>query len=204
MLYRARVGVSIVSMVLIALVVCTTAEAQSKGIAFGVKPGLLPLQSAYVGMNSGRLQPYIGLDVVSASVEMTERYGEGEQNTDKISGTLFIPHLGSKLFLKPQNTEGEVAPYLLGAFLFSLASVDGGDGADTESEDYVKELLEFWGLSVAFGAEYSFSDRFAVGGEFGLRYLHDGAREPGDEEFADEISVAFAATYAALTLNFRI
>jgi hypothetical protein len=69
-----------------------------------------------------------------------------------------------------------VAPYFLGDFFFSMASVKVDD-VEPEEEELMEDILQFWGLGLAFGGEYYFSDGFSVGGEYGIRYLKNSVAE---------------------------
>lgn len=171
-------------------------------MVFGVKPGML-IQSSYFGLSKQKFQPFIGLDWVALAVET-----EGGD----LSGSVIIPHIGAKLFLKPSGVAHHVAPYLTGDWFFSFASVSV-DHYTPEEEELAKDVLEFWGLGIGFGAEYFFSECFSVGGEYGLRYVHDGVEEhektvdngwgPHVETVNQEFSLAFRLTYAAVTANFH-
>jgi hypothetical protein len=132
-------------------------------MVFGIKPGMM-IQSSYFGKAFKRVEPYIGLDWVGIA-----------ENSDggDMSASLFIPHLGAKLFLRDYRVPQTVTPYLIGDYFFSLPSVSV-DGYSSAEEDYTKDLLSFWGLGIGFGAEYFFTEYFSVGGEYGMRYLHNG------------------------------
>jgi hypothetical protein len=91
----------------------------------------------------------------------------------------------------------------------SFASVDLG-GGDSELEDSIGELLSFYGLSLAFGAEYFFSDFFSIGGEYGLRYMKTSSDLEVDLDILDEpveldseLEVSYRASYAVASLNFH-
>jgi len=139
-------------------------------MVFGVKPGMT-VQSSFFGLAFNRFEPYVGIDWVAISVD-----AEGSD----VSGSVFIPHIGSKLYLKSRPLERAVIPYFLGDVFFSLASVSI-QGFDTEEEDMVKDILQFWGLGLGFGAEFYFTESFSVGGEYGLRYFHDHVDAPEQE-----------------------
>ena len=191
--------------VLVILAVCflaTAVQAEKPPMVFGVKPGLI-VQSSYFGLGYERVTPYLGIDWVGLSV-----------NSDgaDMSASLLIPHLGAKLFLKDYQKANTVSPYLIGDFFFSLPTISV-DNYTRAEEDYVNDLLSFWGVGIGFGAEYFFSEHFSVGGEYGLRYLYNGVKEheethddyyygPYVHKVNDEFSLAFKLTYAAISANF--
>jgi hypothetical protein len=176
--------------------------AEKSATVFGVKPGMM-VQSSYFGIGFNRVAPYIGLDWVGIAES-----GEGND----MSASLFIPHLGAKLYLRDYRLANTVTPYLIGDFFFSLPSVSV-DGYTSEEEDYVKDLMSFKGIGVGFGTEYFFTENFSVGGEYGIRYLHNGVKEHeqtyhdyyyGDyvDTINEKFSIAFKLTYAAISANF--
>jgi hypothetical protein len=179
------------------------ASAELRGKVFGVKPGMT-IQSSYFGLEFTRLQPFIGLDWVGVAVTSDD---------NDVSASVFIPHLGTKLFLSNYGVEHTVAPYFLGDWFFSTASVNA-DQATGAVENAVKDVLEFWGLGFGFGAEYFFSESFSVGGEYGVRYLHDKVDEHSDtyeyspgypsvQKVNNEFTLAFKVTYAVLSVNYH-
>ena len=178
--------------VLVALVAAV--PAQCSGILFGVRPGQMT-QSAYIGTKVGSLVPMVGLDFLALSVSV---------DTTDISAAVYIPHAGVRMYLGSPAAVGGVRPYLEASVMYSIASVDlGGLGA---LEETVKNVLTFWGFNAIFGAEYSFSERFGVSGEYGLRYIKDTAKiDTGD--LADvpktELKAAFKASYVGVGLNFH-
>ncbi|MFZ5433997.1 MAG: hypothetical protein ACOZB3_09520 [Calditrichota bacterium] len=195
--------VLIVAVLLAVMAIPLMAQDKEKPtLVFGVKPGML-VQSSYFGLAYEKFQPYIGVDWVGLAVK-TE--------TGDAAGSVIIPHLGAKYYVKPSWRSQHVAPYFTGDWFFSIAAVDI-DAYESEEEEMVKQLLEFWGLGIGFGAEYYFSEHFCVGGEYGLRYMHNGVDEHkrtehyqwGDytETVNDEFSFAFRMTYAVISLGFR-
>jgi hypothetical protein len=179
------------------------ASAAMRGKVFGVKPGMM-IQSSYFGLEYPRLQPFVGVDWVGVAASSDD---------GDVSASIFIPHFGAKLFLKDYGAEKTIAPYLTGDWFFSLASVDA-DGVSSAEKDLIKDLLEFWGLGVGFGAEYFLSESFSVGGEYGLRYLHDKVDEHSETDtyapgygstykINNEFSLAFKVTYAVISANYH-
>jgi hypothetical protein len=179
------------------------ADTTTTRFAFGVKPGIM-MQSSSFGLAYPRWQPYAGIDWIGIAVHV---------NGGDASASVFIPHVGVKYFLKPSEVKGHIAPYILGDLFFSLASVSM-DGASGAEEEAAQDILEFWGLGIAFGAEYYFTDAFSVGGEYGIRYLHDSVDRHADtypgyggssyeDEITDQFSVAFKVTYTAISVNYH-
>lgn len=192
-----------VALICLLLVAVITASAEKPKFMFGVKPGML-IQTSYFGLSYERFEPFIGLDWVAVSVSSDD---------GDVAGSVFIPHFGSRLYLKPKGTAHAIAPYLLSDVFFSLAAVKI-DGAAAEEEDAIKDFLEFWGVTLGFGTEYYFSNKFSIGGEWGLRLLYDKVEEHTKteeswngytykEKVNDEFSIAFRVTYAAVSLNFH-
>ncbi|MFQ6104223.1 MAG: hypothetical protein ACE5OP_08010 [Candidatus Glassbacteria bacterium] len=143
------------------------------------------------------------------------------ENEDRSSISSFIPFGGIKYYLKEKD-DGLVTLYLRGDFYKAVTRWPNmGDTAlmlvsgllgpsqvtmtQTEVEEFLKEILSPWGFTVAYGAEYYFSDAFSLGGEFGLRNGFSKAEvnvsETGNLETT---KVRFHDTYVALTLNFII
>lgn len=196
-----RVGIMIGLMASLVLMVANV-NAESKAV-FGVKPGIL-IQSSYFGIDAKRWHPFAGMDLVAFAIS------EDEYDA---SASVWIPHFGTKLYLQDPWQAGKVAPYIQGDYFFSIASVNVDDYGSGE-EELVEEVLEFWGLGLAFGMEYFFSDHFAVGGEYGIRFLQDKVDEHSEthyygggysyeEHINDEFSVAFRMNYAAISANFH-
>lgn len=153
------------------------------------------------------------------------------------SATLFIPHIGMKFHLADENKH--LRPYLAGDLFkaFAFVNVEGTEvdkyydldgtltdvyvdeyGLEKNEETLIEDLLGVWGFVLAFGADYSFSDRFSIGGEYGLRMFFSSGdyqgRDSGDwdndgiddwrEQWDGELSGTLKMTYAAIVLNFRL
>ncbi|MFZ1945937.1 MAG: hypothetical protein WAW06_00125 [bacterium] len=168
--------------------------AQSAGYIFGVRPGQL-LQRAYFGADMGKFVPMVGLDYLGVSLEADDL---------DISASLFVPHVGARMYFGGARAAGNVVPYIEGSLMYSFAMVNLGEGA-SELEDIVEDALGFWGIGVLFGAEYFFSDRFSVAGEYGLHYLKDTIDLGGEiEEMADsEVKAGLKTTYTGVALSFH-
>ena len=139
--------------------------------------------------------PLVGLDFLSVSASIED---------EDLSASLFIPHAGIRMYLSPQNAVGNVRPYVEASMMYSISMVDLGDYGDLE--DMAKEVLSFWGFTGIFGCEYYFSERFSVGGEYGIRYIRDSADLEGDvdEESVDsEITASYKRNYSGVVLSFH-
>lgn len=147
--------------------------------SFGVSPGI-GLNSAYFGYKiNSKIVPYIGFQYINAKFkyeESGEKY-DWETNQvvsysieDRFSGSLYIPNIGVKYFLKQQN---KIKAYL--SLNISKPLLSGNIKCDGEEDKEFNENIKkvrMWGCELGFGIEYFFDDNFSVGGEFGLRYLH--------------------------------
>ena len=163
------------------------------------------------------------------------KYHEGEDNL-KGSATLVIPHFGIKLHLA--DKEKSLRPYLIGDLFkaFAFVNVEGKEvdryynpqgqityeyvdeyGLEKNEEEFIKSLLGVWGFILAFGADYSFSEHFSVGGEYGVRlFFTSGDQEQKDSgdsdydgiddwrsEWKEELSGTLKMSYAVVVLNFH-
>ncbi|HVP57290.1 MAG TPA: hypothetical protein VMU02_04285 [bacterium] len=168
------------------------------GKMFGVRPGEI-VQTAYFGFGSGAIVPLVGIDFlsISASVEDTD-----------ISASLYIPHAGVRFYLSSKNALGNVRPYVEGAVLHSIASVDLG-GLSSDYEKMAEDALSFWGFTGIFGCEYYFSERFSVAGEYGMRYIRSSTDlkiSAGDiitNPIDSKLKVSYEHSYTAAALNFH-
>jgi hypothetical protein len=153
-----------------------------------------------------------------------------EVSTEEFKGSamLFIPHIGARFYL----AKAELRPYVFGDLLKSFAFVnaeaegnyrdyvDGGlvdsgsysSDLDDETKDLLQKALGFWGMSAGFGCEYAFSEKFTLGGEYALRYLHastksDGDSGEGSSEFSSlmdsEVSGSLKLSCGRIWLNYH-
>jgi len=210
---KKMIGV-IVIMGVLALPMLSLAQTS---IGFSVKAGP-ELQAAQFSLGSGALQPFIGIDYQSISLSFDMPpidleavdlgLGQGDMEMD-IGASMFIPYIGAKFFL---STTREAKPYVFGSFFKSFPSVKfevgGEDALGEEGEDFIKDLLGFWGLKFGFGAEYAVSDYFSIGGEYGIKMHFYGAEldieDMGDlaDELQTEVSASLKQSYVAVVLNF--
>jgi len=198
---RGRI-LTTISLMAILLMMVSGAEAE---MMFGVKPSTV-VQSSYFGFVAGTSMVIeFGVDYARAGVKV-EGDTEGDFGFDpieidaEISASMLMPHGGVKLYLKPR-TAGTTSPYFLADLFKAFTSIDPGD-VDDATEDLiasVEEMLSPFGLNLGFGAEYHFSDRFSIGGEYGLRYLMSSTEF---DEIDMKVSTNIGITYAAITANF--
>jgi hypothetical protein len=180
-----------ISLIAILLMMVSGSEAE---MMFGVKPSTT-IQSSYFGFVAGTSM------IIEFGVDYA-RVGAKVENDDDmdVSASMLMPHAGVKLYLKPR-TAGTTSPYFLADLFKAFTSINVDDVGD-ETEDIitnVEEILSPFGLNLGFGAEYHFSDRFSIGGEYGLRYLMS-STEVDEEDM--KISTNIGLTYAAITANF--
>jgi hypothetical protein len=172
---------------------------------FGVKPAAV-VQSSYFGFLAGTSMVIeFGLDYARVGVDVKgETDGDlGFQPTEidaEGSASMMMPHGGAKLYLKPRAA-GATAPYFLVDIFKAFTSVDLGQEDDTvqDAEEFAADLLSPFGVNLGFGAEYNFSDRFSMGGEYGFRYMMSSSTM---DEIDLEVSTSLGMTYAAITANF--
>lgn len=209
----------ILALLILASVLCTPVflHAQGKSLGFSVKAGP-DLQAAQISLPLGALEPYAGLDYMSLNMNM-EMPGisyegmETEDMTTETSASMIIPYAGVKFLL---STTGETKPYVFGTFFKSFASVKFESGGESllgdDVEDFIKDLLGFWGLKFGLGAEYAVSEHFSIGGEYGLNmYFLSGELDMGvtesefngyEESIKMDVSGSLKKTFVAVVLNF--
>ena len=232
---------------MLATLVLVPRVSRAGDLVFSISPGS-SVESAQIGKHVGNWMPYFGFDIMGIAAKGTYKddyshqvYNSGTSSWDtyrevsseeiKGSATLFIPHIGARLYMG--DAKKDVRPYVFGDLLKSFAFVSASDdysytdyingavsGAGTDnsslsddSKDRIKKVLGVLGVSAGFGCEYSFSERFSVGGEYGLRYLHtstDGktATGSGGSAYAElmntEMSGSLKLTTGRLWLNYRL
>jgi opacity protein-like surface antigen len=196
------------AVIAIALLVPVVASA----MVFSVSPGQL-LQGGQLGMSYGKLQPYIGLDIMGASGKIRLDDTESDAFEEMSAGvTLYIPSIGARYYFG----SSEVKPYVYAGFLKSIATVSikvetntGADELEGDVKDQLTSLLGFWGVNAGFGSEYAFSEHFSVGGEYGFRYLRTHAEGDGGadalmgEGTADEITASLKSSTVRVILNYK-
>jgi hypothetical protein len=160
-------------------------------------------------LGSGSLDNYLGIRVWKgmyvltgidfARVSVTQKTRFFEQYTKSESVTsLFIPHVGVK-YRMGEPKESEVLPYVYGNVFKSISSIlENGT-----SQAFKNDLASPWGLTMAFGAECYLKERFALGGEIGVRYVLGKAKQ-AELNTGKEQTFSWGFLYTALTLQFSI
>lgn len=188
---------------------------QTKMMSF--KTGSALNESAQFGMDLGTFQPYLGLKYVAFKANMELDLDGSETGLElssadvDVSAGLIIPHIGLRMLLSDNDTR----PYIFGEFFKSFVSekfeVDGESMVEEDVEDFVKNILGFWGIKAGIGAEYKINENFGVVGEYGLSmYFMGGELEADASEFSEElteeiktdISASIRNTYVTVGLNF--
>ncbi len=186
------------------------------GIVLGIRPSA-KYGTNYIGLElSPRFSLYGGADLLQ--IDFREEYLGGQA-----TASLFVPNLGFKLLLGEKELK-EITPYFSLMLLKSFATLEIddnsslGDYLSEADEKVMEELLGFWGVSPAVGAEYPFSPKFSLGGEIGYRIFFaqgklERARWGGYYLFSDPeinppsneavIKMDMTRTYATACLNFR-
>jgi hypothetical protein len=216
---------SLVRVIVVSMFVLILASQFSFGqLAFGVKPGAT-LNSAYAGLKIGGIVVFGGFEFIhgGADIDLTYKDTGYPDDVSKMhySANLYVPYVGAKMFLLHS---GSVKGYVTATISkpWVSASIQPDSGKEAIAYDFtsshgdkatVKDLVSntsLWGLSVAFGSEYFFSDNFSLGGEFGIRYLIGSWKKTiktysSPTETATEtvdVGVGVSSTYSTLTLNY--
>jgi hypothetical protein len=205
--------------ILACLVISTTLSFGQ--FTFGVSPGL-GLNSAYFGYKVNKFVPYFSLQVLNANFGYENTGQEFDYNIGQVvpytessnfSGSLFIPNLGLKYFLKEHNKIQSYASLNLSKpFLTGKIEYDGLE--DQNFKETVKNI-SLWGAEVSFGVEYFLDENFSLGGEFGLRYFHLKYEETNDRQIfnpnsgdnqtvqvEDSFKFNMSPTYSKISLNY--
>lgn len=175
--------------VFLSMCICSFIHGQ---LAFGVSTGV-GLNSAYFGLNANnKFVPYLSVQFLSAGLTIEENGQRYDSNTnqivsyedsDKISGSLVIPSLGAKYFIKQQD---KLRAYLSLSLAKPLALAKLTND-DVEDEEFAEDLKNFslWGGELGFGVEFFFDESFSLGGEFGLRHINLKYTDTFDREIFD-------------------
>ncbi|MDH5609699.1 MAG: hypothetical protein OEY56_09465 [Cyclobacteriaceae bacterium] len=145
--------------------------------AFGLSPGL-GFSSAYFGTKKTKVMIYAGLQHVGTKYNYQESGKRFDFNLNRIinydntttfKGSLFVPNVGFRLYLK-ENEQLKTYFNLNLAKPFVSGKMEENGTENVEFGEDVKKFRMFGG-EFGFGTEYYFTSQFALGGEFGLRYL---------------------------------
>jgi hypothetical protein len=190
--------------------------------SFGVSPGF-GLNTAYFGYKmNNKVVPYIGFQYLNAKFKFEENGEKFDYDLNKIvsysdkttfSGSLLIPNIGVKYFIKQKNN---IQAYL--SLSLSKPFISGKlkyDGEEDEDFDNAIKNMSIWGGEFGFGMEYFFDENFSLGGEFGFRHLHLKYKDTYDDEIynpntgdyqktetENEFKFNTSPTFSKISLNF--
>lgn len=208
---------------IITLILLITSFSFSYGqFSFGVSPGI-GLNSAYFGYKvNNKFVPYIGIQYLNANFKYEESGQRYDWDLNQIisysdknefSGSLYIPNIGIKYFVKQQNKiQAYLSLNLSKPLLSGKLKYDG-----EEDEDFNEGIknISMWGGEFGFGIEYFFDENFSLGGEFGLRHIHLKYEESNDREIynyeisdyqtvkiEDNFKFNTSPTFSKISLNF--
>jgi hypothetical protein len=191
-------------------------------LSFGISPGI-SLNSAYFGYKiNNKIVPFIGFQYLNANFKYEESGVEYDWSTNQMvsysdksdfSGSLYIPNIGVKYFVKQRNKlQAYFSLCLSKPMLSGKLKTDGVD--DDEFKDDIKHI-KMWGGELGFGVEYFFDDNFSIGGEFGLRYIHlkydhttqNAVFDPNlgayvNKDIKDDYKFNMSPTYSKISLNY--
>lgn len=183
--------------------------------SFGVSPGL-GFNSAYLGYRvNKRIMPYFCIQYLSGNITTVQSGQEFDDdlyrvvsysNKIEFSGSLFIPDIGLKYFIKQHD---KLQPYFSLNITKPILSVniddaEKEDGKFEEIKEMVKSINKsIWGYEFGFGVEYFVDENFSIGGEFGLRHLHLKYSRSDDDEFYNPITAKYQPTVITTDSKFN-
>lgn len=146
-----------------------------------IKPVSL-IEGFDIGIKTNGFVPLFGIDFGSLSTRSENTYVTPDTTYTseyKMSGSIFVPHLGFKVLFG----SGDLRPYLglQGLYTLGTANFEVDGVRDAPMTEQVKNALNGnWGFDFDFGGEYFFGDQFSLGGAIGFSYFF------GSMEFEDE------------------
>ena len=155
---------------------CLMACSSFGQLTFNVSPGL-NLNSAALGYQFNKIEPYVGFQMFSGSFNWEQKGQEFDINGNLVDYTntvdtrvqLFLPTIGVKYYAVDKES---IKGYINANFTKVIAT--GKHTIDGQVDDDVKEAFDgtsLWGGELGYGMEYFFDEHFSIGGEFGLRML---------------------------------
>lgn len=187
-----------------------SAQESERGFVFGVRPGGIS-SSGYIGLNRDPFIPFAGLDFIAINVNF-DVVGRDDVIGVDASVSLLWPYVGVKYFLSQQSLRPYLTASVFRGLSFGSSKYTGRLSADEamlkeDIEDASKSFLNnLTGLLLGGGVEYQVSNRFSIGGEYGIRLLFGGVdqrlRIDEDEELFLDASLNMKSLYAAITANF--
>jgi hypothetical protein len=194
--------------------------------AFGVAPGIRT-NTAYFGIKLGKIVPYVGFQIMNAGVTSKETgstwNGAAIEEYDselKISGNLYVPSIGVKLFIIEKNKlNAYVNLNVTKPFIRAKVQMDGEDvesfyyGGEAGPINDVLKHVNMLGGELGFGVEYFVDDNFSVGGEYGILYMRGSYKDEWEEDvwngsayqsedFTSKVGIHVMPTYSKISLNF--
>ena len=147
---------------------------------FSVAPGI-QMNGVSVGYQTKKFVPFLGLQLLNASFDASESGKRYDSNLQyvvayndklKITGSVIMPTLGVKYFIKETNKLKTYGLFSL-TKVFIKAKIDNPDNpsANDDLQDAIKKT-KIMGGQLGFGTEYFFDNNFSLGGEFGFRFLN--------------------------------
>ncbi|MCK6601991.1 MAG: hypothetical protein L6Q77_09215 [Bacteroidetes bacterium] len=146
---------------------------------------------------------------------------------------LVIPKVGARFYFSTGET-GSIAWYVKGDVMKIIPSFEGENRSSyisylpngtinyqgsskskmtNEEKERQADMIDYWGFTIGTGVEYFFSNKFALGGEYGIRLFLNEYKDDHDETFgdsyyqyrdksSDEVSNALNLSYTEVTLNY--
>ena len=209
------------SLLAVTLLISLTVLPSQGQFTFNVSPGL-NLNSANLGYKLDKVVPFIGFQYFSIGFNLTQTGTEWNSGINgpeafteemKVNGSLMIPTLGIKYFLKEKN---KMKAYLIASLAKPIVSgkMEFDGEPEEEFSDQIKKA-SLWGGEAGFGMEYFFDENFSIGGEFGIRcltgkyfdeytddYYNPNTGNYVDADFTQEVKITMNPTYTRVSLNF--
>jgi len=181
------------------------------------------LYGASFGYKVKKFNPFVGIQIVNASLDIVETGFRNASNlgieayTDKykVTGTAFAPTIGLKYFFS-ENEKVKTYGILSGTtVILSAKETDADYPQGNENLQKGIKDLHIYGGQLGFGAEYFFDPMFSVGGEFGIRMIYlkntqtdkQSVYDPTEGDYVEKpqtltYKASLNPTYAKMSLNF--
>jgi hypothetical protein len=208
-------------LLLIALFACFGVSSLLAQVSFSVSPGLAS-GGSFIGYKFNNFVPYIGLQYLGAGLTFEETGFEYKYPStvktpysykDEVSANIYMPQIGVKYFF---NDTEDIRLYLNACFNYAFISANAkNEGIEDKSVKNTVDNLNVLGVDFGVGAEYFFSKKFSIGGEFDLRMLFAGSKysdqttiyNPNTQTNEDntinyDINMNLGVTSSKLTLNY--
>ena len=186
-------------MLIICFIILVIASIGQSQTTFTVKPGL-QINSFNVGVISGKLNPYIGLQFINYYTNRTVD-DNGDKREYETSLHVYLPVVGTKIRLL--DNESLKTALNISVFKPIITGKKITDGE--EDEDFKEDIkrVKMWGGELGFGSEYFFSSNFSIGGEFGVRlgFLKDSYKNDNGD-YSWEEAVRANMSYVSCSLNY--